>query len=144
MGATTFTVFTATATNRRNVFDAARNATISSAKICNSRVLPLRCTETCDLNPDGCFVSGRRELETVSATFDDGRLISIVISEEAFSCLFFRGSFCFSLGFLFALCLNFLSRLSWSLPSPRSWLLYRDDHRWGNSGAASKTVKLRG
>ena len=61
-GATTFTVFTATVTNRRKVLDAARIATISSAKICNSRVLPLRFTETRDLNPDGCFVSGRRDL----------------------------------------------------------------------------------
>src|SRR5439155_26230378 len=60
---------------------------------------------------------------SVSATFDDGRPISMVISAEAFSDLLFRGSLRFSLGLLFALRLN-LDRKSTRLNSSHVAISY--------------------
>src|SRR3989442_278 len=84
----------------------------------------------------------------VSATLEDGKLISSAISAEVLSGLVFRGSFSFSLGFIFGFCFNFLDGFGYGLgcgfSSPRSWPLYRDYHRRGNPGATPQAVKLRG
>ncbi len=54
-------VFIATETNLRNVFEAARNATMSSALMFNFKILPTQSTLVMDLCPGVCLVSGRIE-----------------------------------------------------------------------------------